>query len=206
MVTHKKLQPLQCYHIFSDSRDEYLSKNCYEHYSPGMVPVAEISGSGSWPNWILRYIKTTFMCVCVYVCMCVCVYVCMCVCVYVCMCVCVYVCMCVCVYVCMCVCVYVCMCVCVYVCMCVCVCVGVGVWVCGCVGVWVCGCVCVCVCVCVRACVRVCARARARMCVCVSKIGHFRSLHCGPSCLSCINEYLPIDSGGHVSDLVLLPD
>ena len=88
-----------------------------------------------------------------------------------------------CVCVCMCVCVYVCMCVCVYVCMCVC-----------------------CVCVCVRACVRVCARARARMCVCVSKIGHFRSLHCGPSCLSCINEYLPIDSGGHVSDLVLLPD
>ena len=49
MVTHKKLQPLQCYHIFSDSRDEYLSKNCYEHYSPRMVPVAEISGSGSWP-------------------------------------------------------------------------------------------------------------------------------------------------------------
>ena len=37
----------------------------------------------------------------------------------------------------------------------------------------------------------------------VSKIGHFRSLHCGPSRLSCINEYLAIDSGGHVSDLVL---
>ena len=37
----------------------------------------------------------------------------------------------------------------------------------------------------------------------VSKIGHFRSLHCGPSWLSCINEYLAIDSGGHVSDLVL---
>ena len=49
MITHKKLQPLQCYHIFSDSRDVYLSKNCYEHYSPRMVPVAEISGSGSWP-------------------------------------------------------------------------------------------------------------------------------------------------------------
>ena len=37
----------------------------------------------------------------------------------------------------------------------------------------------------------------------VSKIGHFRSLHCGPSWLSCINEYLAIDSGGHVGDLVL---
>ena len=37
----------------------------------------------------------------------------------------------------------------------------------------------------------------------VSKIGHFRSLHCAPSWLSCINEYLAIDSGGHVSDLVL---
>ena len=37
----------------------------------------------------------------------------------------------------------------------------------------------------------------------ISKIGHFRSLHCGPSWLSCINEYLAIDSGGHVSDLVL---
>ena len=37
----------------------------------------------------------------------------------------------------------------------------------------------------------------------VSKIGHFRSLHCDPSWLSCINEYLARDSGGHVSDLVL---
>ena len=36
----------------------------------------------------------------------------------------------------------------------------------------------------------------------VSKIGHFSftSLHCS---LSCINEYLAIDSGGNVSDLVL---
>ena len=50
MITHKKLQPLQCYHIFSESRDVYLTKNCYEHYSPRMVPVAELSGSGSWPN------------------------------------------------------------------------------------------------------------------------------------------------------------
>ena len=57
MVTHKRLQPLQCYHIFSDSRDVYLSKNCYEHYSPRMVPVAEISGSGSWPKTLVL-IKT----------------------------------------------------------------------------------------------------------------------------------------------------
>ena len=37
----------------------------------------------------------------------------------------------------------------------------------------------------------------------VSKIGHFRSLHWRPCSLSCINEYLAIDSGGTVSDLVL---
>ena len=37
----------------------------------------------------------------------------------------------------------------------------------------------------------------------VSKIGHFRSLHWCPCWLSCINEYLAIDSGGHVSDLVI---
>ena len=54
LITHKKLQPLQCYHIFSDSRDVYLSKNCYEHYSPRMVPVAENSGSGSWLIYKLR--------------------------------------------------------------------------------------------------------------------------------------------------------
>ena len=37
----------------------------------------------------------------------------------------------------------------------------------------------------------------------VSKIGHFLSLHWRLSWLSCINEYLTIDSGGNVSDLVL---
>ena len=39
----------------------------------------------------------------------------------------------------------------------------------------------------------------------VSKIGHFSftSLHWRPCSLSCINEYLAIDSGGNVSDLVL---
>ena len=31
----------------------------------------------------------------------------------------------------------------------------------------------------------------------------FRSLHRRPCSLSCINEYLDIDSGGNVSDLVL---
>ena len=38
----------------------------------------------------------------------------------------------------------------------------------------------------------------------VSKIGHFCSLHCRPCWLRCINEYLAIDSGGNVSDLVLV--
>ena len=37
----------------------------------------------------------------------------------------------------------------------------------------------------------------------VWKIGHLRSLHWRPCWLSCINEYLAIDSGGNVSDLVL---
>ena len=37
----------------------------------------------------------------------------------------------------------------------------------------------------------------------VSMIGHFSSLHWRPCSLSCINEYLAIDSGGNVSDLVL---
>ena len=36
-----------------------------------------------------------------------------------------------------------------------------------------------------------------------TKIGHFRSLHWRPCWLSCINEYLAIDSDGNVSDLVL---
>ena len=49
VITHRKLPPMQCYHIFSDTRDVYLSKNHCGSYSPQMVPVAEISGSGSWP-------------------------------------------------------------------------------------------------------------------------------------------------------------
>ena len=35
------------------------------------------------------------------------------------------------------------------------------------------------------------------------RLGIFCSLHCGPSWLSCINEYLAIDSGGHVSDVIV---
>ena len=37
----------------------------------------------------------------------------------------------------------------------------------------------------------------------VSKIWHFRSPRWRPSWISCINEYLAIDSGGNVSDLVV---
>ena len=44
----EKLQQLHCYHPFSDSRDIYLTKNHYENYSPKMVPIAKIWGSGSW--------------------------------------------------------------------------------------------------------------------------------------------------------------
>ena len=44
----KKLQQLHCYHPFSDSLDIYLTKNHYENYSPKMVPIAKIWGSGSW--------------------------------------------------------------------------------------------------------------------------------------------------------------
>ena len=44
----EKLQQLHCYHPFSDSLDMYLTKNHYENYSPQMVPIAKIWGSGSW--------------------------------------------------------------------------------------------------------------------------------------------------------------
>ena len=46
----EKLQRLHCYHRFSDSLDIYLTKNHYENYSPKMVPMAKIWGSGSWTN------------------------------------------------------------------------------------------------------------------------------------------------------------
>ena len=43
----EKLQQLHCYHPFSDSLDIYLTKNHYENYSPKMVPITKIWGSGS---------------------------------------------------------------------------------------------------------------------------------------------------------------
>ena len=46
--TGGKLHQLHCYHPFSDSLDIYLTKNHYENYSPKMVPIAKIWGSGSW--------------------------------------------------------------------------------------------------------------------------------------------------------------
>ena len=46
----EKLQQLHCYHPFSDSLDIYLTQNHYENYSPKMVPIAKIWGSGSWTN------------------------------------------------------------------------------------------------------------------------------------------------------------
>ena len=48
-----KLQQLHCYHPFSDSLDIYLTKNHYENYSPKMVPIAKIWGSGSWTVYAL---------------------------------------------------------------------------------------------------------------------------------------------------------
>ena len=47
----EKLQQLHCYHPFSDSLDIYLTKNHYENYSPKVVPIAKIWGSGSWTKW-----------------------------------------------------------------------------------------------------------------------------------------------------------
>ena len=35
----------------------------------------------------------------------------------------------------------------------------------------------------------------------ISKLGRFCSLHDAPSSLSCINEYLALNSGGNVSEL-----
>ena len=55
----EKLQQLHCYHPFSDSLDIYLTKNHFENYSPKMVPIAKIWGSGSWTNgviWIILHI------------------------------------------------------------------------------------------------------------------------------------------------------
>ena len=44
----EKLQQLHCYHLFSDSKDTYLTKNHHENYSPKMVPT---NPTGSWTIW-----------------------------------------------------------------------------------------------------------------------------------------------------------
>ena len=53
----EKLQQPHCYHPFSDSVDIYLTKNHYENYSPKMVPIAKIWGSGSLTNYCDRKYK-----------------------------------------------------------------------------------------------------------------------------------------------------
>ena len=55
----EKLQQLHYYHPFSDSLDIYLTKNHYENYSPKMVPIAKIWGSGSWTKSLYAYNETT---------------------------------------------------------------------------------------------------------------------------------------------------
>ena len=54
----EKLQQLHCYHPFSDSLDIYLTKNHYENYSPKMVPIAKILGSGSWTKSKTKILDT----------------------------------------------------------------------------------------------------------------------------------------------------
>ena len=45
VITHRKLPPMQRYHIFPNSRVVYLAKNHHENYSPQMVPT---NPTGSW--------------------------------------------------------------------------------------------------------------------------------------------------------------
>ena len=62
--TGGKLQQLHCYHPFSDFLDIYLTKNHYENYSPKMVPIANIWGSGSWTTTHgteIRHLKDFFL-------------------------------------------------------------------------------------------------------------------------------------------------
>ena len=56
----EKLQQLHCYHPFSDSLDIYLTKNHHENYSPKMVPIAKIWGSGSWTTRTYKNDKLKF--------------------------------------------------------------------------------------------------------------------------------------------------
>ena len=58
LITHKKLQPVQCYHIFSNSRVVYLAKNHYGSYSPKMVPT---NPPGSWPTASLFPAKSNWL-------------------------------------------------------------------------------------------------------------------------------------------------
>ena len=41
LITHKRLPPMQRYHIVSDCKDVYPAKNYDEYYSPRIVPVAK---------------------------------------------------------------------------------------------------------------------------------------------------------------------
>ena len=45
LITHKKLQPVQCYHISSNSMVVYLAKNHYGSYFPQMVPTMAYRGN-----------------------------------------------------------------------------------------------------------------------------------------------------------------
>ena len=54
LITHKKLQPVQCYHIFSNPMVVYLAKNHYGSYSPQMVPT---NPPGSWPIMMLHFLS-----------------------------------------------------------------------------------------------------------------------------------------------------
>lgn len=56
LITHKRLPPMQCYHIFSDSGDVYPAKNYNERYSPRMVPVSKndqvwLMAYWGWPKF-----------------------------------------------------------------------------------------------------------------------------------------------------------
>ena len=58
----EKLQLLHFYQPFSDSSDINLTKNHYENYSPKIVPIAKIWGSGSWTNSQVSLQRATTPC------------------------------------------------------------------------------------------------------------------------------------------------
>ena len=47
LIKHKKLPPMQCYHIFSNSMVVYLARNHYGSYSPEIVLT---NPPGAWPR------------------------------------------------------------------------------------------------------------------------------------------------------------